>query len=406
MADDSFRVKNTLVVNGAFVANSTVVNAAAISATSVNAGANVTINTTAVFVGNSSVNTNIGVGTISISGTIVNSSIYQGTANNANNLGGSSLSTIQSQITGNAATAYSNAVTVAATAYSNAVANSAALYQTTAGLTANVATRTANNTSFVGTVSAANVVSNAQLSSNLVNYQTTAGLSANVAALTANNTSFLGGTAAAGYQTTAGLSANVATLTANNSTNLNGQAASYYTNIPARLGYTPVNLAGDTMTGNFAVTAAQINIGTGQNEQKNLMFQNANRQVYFYLSSTTLGLYDGTGGANRWTTDTSGNFTATGNITAFSDIKLKANIRTIERALYKATQLRGVAYDRRSDGTSQIGVVAQEVREILPEVVIEDENGVLSVAYGNIVGLLIEAIKELSAKVDELEKRI
>lgn len=102
-------------------------------------------------------------------------------------------------------------------------------YQTTAGLSANVATLSANNTSFVGTVSAANVVSNSQLQSNLANYQTTSGLSANVLTLTANNTSFVGNVSAANvvsnsqlssnlanYQTTAGLSSNVATLTANN----------------------------------------------------------------------------------------------------------------------------------------------------------------------------------------------
>jgi hypothetical protein len=102
---------------------------------------------------------------------------------------------------------------------------------------------TANNVAFVGTVSAANVVSNAQLTANLANYQTSAGLAANVLTLTANNTSFVGTVTAANvvsnaqltanlanYQTTAGLSANVATLTANNSTRLNSQLASFYTN--------------------------------------------------------------------------------------------------------------------------------------------------------------------------------
>ena len=62
-----------------------------------------------------------------------------------------------------------------------------------------IGTLTSNNTSFVGSVSAANVVSNAQLSANLGNYQTTAGLSANVATLTSNNSSFLDGVAAASY---------------------------------------------------------------------------------------------------------------------------------------------------------------------------------------------------------------
>ena len=90
--------------------------------------------------------------------TTVNSTAFSGTANNSTNLGGSSLATVQGQITGNAATAYTNAVAVAAadasskaaTAYSNAVANAAALYQTTAGLSANVATLTANAAGFLG----------------------------------------------------------------------------------------------------------------------------------------------------------------------------------------------------------------------------------------------------------------
>lgn len=65
-------------------------------------------------------------------------------------------------------------------------------YQTTADLAANVLNLSANNTSFVGTVSAANVVSNAQLSGNLAGYQTTAGLSANVFKLVANNVTYVG----------------------------------------------------------------------------------------------------------------------------------------------------------------------------------------------------------------------
>lgn len=89
---------------------------------------------------------------------------------------------------------------------------------------------TSNNTSFVGSVSAANVVSNAQLSSNLAGYQTTAGLAANVATLAANNASYLGGTAAASYQLNSTLAANVQTLTANNANNLGGQLPAYYTN--------------------------------------------------------------------------------------------------------------------------------------------------------------------------------
>jgi len=84
--------------------------------TSVSVGANININTSTIFVGNSTVNTVATGGQITISGTTVNSTIYTGTANNANNLGTLSLATIQGQITGNAATAYSNAVTFASNA--------------------------------------------------------------------------------------------------------------------------------------------------------------------------------------------------------------------------------------------------------------------------------------------------
>jgi len=101
-----------------------------------------------------------------------------------------------------------------------------------------------------------------------------------------------------------------------------------------------------------------------------------------------------------------GNIRATGEVTAASDARLKTNVQTIENALDKTRQLRGVTFDK--DGKNSLGVIAQEVQKILPQVVIEgdDENKTLSVAYGNIVGLLIEAVKELTDKVEHLEKLI
>lgn len=95
-----------------------------------------------------------------------------------------------------------------------------------------------------------------------------------------------------------------------------------------------------------------------------------------------------------------GNLTAAGIMSATSDIRLKTDINTITNALNKTLKLRGVTF--KMCDTMQLGVVAQEVEEVIPEVVI---NGAQykSVAYGNIVGLLIEAIKELNAKVERLE---
>lgn len=105
--------------------------------------------------------------------------------------------------------------------------------------------------------------------------------------------------------------------------------------------------------------------------------------------------------------DASGDFTA-GSITATqytstSDISLKENVFTIENALEKVLSLRGVEYDRVESGEHQIGVIAQEVEKIIPEVVYGDE--IKSVAYANLVGLLIEAIKEQQKEIDELKKK-
>jgi hypothetical protein len=105
------------------------------------------------------------------------------------------------------------------------------------------------------------------------------------------------------------------------------------------------------------------------------------------------------------TASVTGSITATGTVTANSDIKLKTNIETISDALNKALSLRGVTYDRIDSGEHQIGVIAQEVEKIIPEVVI-DNNGTKSVAYGNIVAVLIEAIKEQQVQINELRSEI
>ena len=93
-------------------------------------------------------------------------------------------------------------------------------------------------------------------------------------------------------------------------------------------------------------------------------------------------------------------------VTAFSDVILKDNIDTIDNALDRVKGMRGVFFDRKDNKQQrQTGVIAQEVEPFLPEVVREtkDEKKIKSVAYGNMVGVLIEAIKELNAKIEELQ---
>jgi len=94
-----------------------------------------------------------------------------------------------------------------------------------------------------------------------------------------------------------------------------------------------------------------------------------------------------------------GDLTATGDVTAYSDGRIKEDVNHIENALDKVMQLNGYTFTRIDSGEKQTGVIAQEVLEILPEAVKGSHEGGYSVAYGNMVGLLIEAIKELNKKL-------
>jgi hypothetical protein len=115
-------------------------------------------------------------------------------------------------------------------------------------------------------------------------------------------------------------------------------------------------------------------------------------------------------GANvyRMTLDASGNAVFRNNVTAYSDARLKTNVETITNALDTVSKMRGVTYERIESGVKGVGVIAQEMKEVLPEVVMEaaTEDEFMSVAYGNIVGVLIEAIKELKAEIEVLKGQI
>ncbi len=121
------------------------------------------------------------------------------------------------------------------------------------------------------------------------------------------------------------------------------------TDMTGALGYTPANKAGESFTGSISVT---------------------------------------------------GTITASGDITAYSDASLKTRVETISGALDLVRRMRGVRYSRVDTGQRGIGVIAQELREDAPELVTQNEGGLLSVAYGNLVGILIEAVKELAERLD------
>ena len=133
---------------------------------------------------------------------------------------------------------------------------------------------------------------------------------------------------------------------------------------------------------------------------------------HMYLQTASNWIFRSQNGTERAYLDSNGNFVATGNVTAYSDARLKTDIHTINDALGICGKLRGVSYKWLENGKASIGVIAQEVEEVIPEVVLTNvntdpvtgiEKEVKSVDYGKIVGVLINAINELKAEVDELK---
>jgi hypothetical protein len=205
MAEKDFVVKNGLVVNTSFAANSTQVTLNTINSTSNGFFAN----STDIKVGNGSVNVTI------------NSTSFTGTSNNV---------------------VYVGTTLAAAVVNSAQLSSNLALYTNTGNMPAFIAARTSNSASYVGDLIAANVVSNAQLSSNLALYTNTGNLPAFIGNNTANNTLYVGTVIAANVVSNAQLSSNLALYTntgnlpafignntSNNSYNLNG-VNNYITN--------------------------------------------------------------------------------------------------------------------------------------------------------------------------------
>lgn len=103
----------------------------------------------------------------------------------------------------------------------------------------------------------------------------------------------------------------------------------------------------------------------------------------------------------------SGDIWIAGTVTQASDLRLKTNVQTLDHALEKVTRLRGVSYNWKSDPerqTPQIGLIAQELEQVYPEFVHNNQDGMKSVNYAQLTAVLIEAIKELNAEIEQLKQ--
>jgi hypothetical protein len=171
-------------------------------------------------------------------------------------------------------------------------------------------------------------------------------------------------------------------------------------------------------TGVAAPTFTTRSVGT-----KIVLYQSLDASTVDYalgIDSSTLWSSVGTTAAQfKWyggttlamTLSGTGNLTAVGTVTAptfntTSDIRLKDNIRTFESAMDVVSQLRGVRFAWKETGVETVGLIAQEVEKVLPELIgTNADTGLKSVSYANMVAVLIEAVKELKAEIEELKKR-
>jgi hypothetical protein len=182
-------------------------------------------------------------------------------------------------------------------------------------------------------------------------------------------------------------------------------------------GWCGVDMSGDIAVSGTPYTYGGVNFKGDKNGYGGPTFSSAGGTYLFTLMCHTdrsyLGIYDEARGTwplytSAFTSTTKtwnfeGGIVATQNITAYSDARLKKNVVTLADSLSKVRTMRGVSYDRTDTPTSGIGVIAQEMELVEPAVVSRTDDGTLTVAYANLVGHFIEAIKELADRLEKLE---
>ena len=337
-------------------------------------------------------------------------------------------------IVANATGLYVNATYIGTLSANNASflgGTAASGYQTTAGLSANVATLTSNNSTFAfgKTEGALNVNS----------------------ALTSNNSSFLGGTAAASYQLNSTLNANIASYLPTYTGTVNGSIFSVGTSFIANStgvyhtgiinattistgSVNVINASGLTTTANVSIgsagdlvvtagagifangglgTAGQVLASNGSSIYwstvsggASLTANNTSTATFFIpMANTTSGSWSNGVVANTklYFVPSTGTLSATV-FNSLSDIEYKTNIETIQNSLDIVNELRGVTFNWKENNRPSVGVIAQEVEKVIPELVTEHNNK-KSVNYDGLIGILIEAIKELKQEIQDLKSQ-
>lgn len=169
--------------------------------------------------------------------------------------------------------------------------------------------------------------------------------------------------------------------------------------LPSQTGNSGKYLTTDGANVSWATVSAGLTVtdDTSTNASRYVTFTSATSGSItgFNTSSTRLTFNPSTGDLFVW-----------GNVTANSDRRLKKNIETIRDASSKVRALNGVEFDWIEDDSHSIGLIAQDVEQVAPDLVVTSDLGYKSVNYGNLVGLLVEAIKDLQDEVSALKKQL
>lgn len=174
----------------------------------------------------------------------------------------------------------------------------------------------------------------------------------------------------------------------------------HYVYNPSNFNVNSATTAGSASSASSATTASTVTHSPSRTD--------ASAYPVAWVSGTPSQLYSCAAVTITSSTGTlsASNLYSSGDITGFSDARIKTDIQVIPDALAKVRAMRGVTFTRTDEahkGLRQAGVIAQEVQKVMSEFVKENEAGMLSVAYGNMVSVLIEAVKELAERLESLE---
>jgi hypothetical protein len=198
------------------------------------------------------------------------------------------------------------------------------------------------------------------------------------------------------------------------------------TDVTTALGYIPVSeeagyndpiwltgLSGEKISNTSSMTIANITMGNrlflanGSATQPSLAFSaDTDQNTGLYWGNADGYMFFANNGVKSGETQPGGNLIMVGNVGGYSDIRLKKDVETIRGALDIVNRLRGIYYTSISSNERSVGVVAQEVEREIPELIRVGADGMLSVSYGNMGGLLLQAINELTDRVKAIEAKL